>query len=66
MADTDLAKKLSLQIVVELYREKFAMEWCKPTLQKQKHRLRIASKFSILTPLEAMFTQMKEYVTQIL
>ena len=34
MADTDLAK-LSLQICVEVYRDKFAMEQCEPMTNKQ-------------------------------
>ena len=57
--------KFSLQIFVELYRENVAMEWCTPTLQRQRHLLRIAYKFSLLTPLEGMFTKMEECISEI-
>ena len=49
----------------ELYGDHFAMECCKPPLQRQKHRLLIAYKFSILMALEAMFTKMEEYISEI-
>ena len=54
--------RLSLQMFVELYRENFAMEWCKPTLQWQKHRLRISCKLSLWTPLEGMFPNIEECI----
>ena len=60
MADTDLAK-LSLPIVVELTMKNPLWNGANPRYKDKS----IGCNFLNMTPLEAMFTKMEEYITEI-